>query len=347
MSKIYFLFFIIFSSCAKLSYMTTQGIGQISIEWNGKSNKAVLEDPNVPQKFKDKIRLIQKYKKYFYSYFGKSETDIYTETTFLEDSAVTYLVIASRKDRVHALNHSFFFVGDFPYKGFFSQNDADLFIKKLKRKNYSTFKRPVYAYSTLDRTPFDDNILSSFFVYSDEKLAELIFHELTHTLLFIDGEVSLNESLAEVIARDLFLIYFKKNQTQRQEHIYKLSRNQNLNLLISEKVKELNRAYERSTNPTKTLNTFIVDNFNPSIKQICNRQKLKKCWPLDVTWNNARFAAFETYQAGQSVLEKIKKKWNLNPKQLLHFVDKAYSKYNNSSRESSFEEYLKKKGMKL
>ena len=64
-------------SCAKTSYLVEQGIGQIGLEWNGRSNEKVLSDKNVKAIHKDKIRTILKAKKYFYEYFGYKETDIY------------------------------------------------------------------------------------------------------------------------------------------------------------------------------------------------------------------------------------------------------------------------------
>ncbi len=216
------------SSCAKMSYIVNQGIGQASLEWNGRDNEEVLADKSVSKAHKEKIKKIGKYKKFFYEYFDRSPTGIYDETTFLEGPAVTYLVIASKKKEIKALEHEFPIVGTFPYLGFFDRKKALKFQKKLKKDGYETYVRPVYAYSTLDQWLFDDNILSSFFDYQEIELAELIFHELFHTIFFVKSEVSVNENLAQYFSRELVFEYFKYSELEKEEYIERKAREKRL-----------------------------------------------------------------------------------------------------------------------
>ena len=97
--------------CAKVSYLWDQGWGQMSLLNSARPNKEVLEDPKIPQTQKDKILLIQKYKKYFYEFWAKKPSSIYSETTILKTKAVTHLVIASPYSEVKALDHCFPFMG--------------------------------------------------------------------------------------------------------------------------------------------------------------------------------------------------------------------------------------------
>ena len=68
------------------------------------------------------------------------------------------------------------------------------FKKKQEEKDFVTYRRPVTAYSSLGN--FDDPILSTFFLFSEKGLIELVFHELYHTLFFVKNQVDLNENLA-------------------------------------------------------------------------------------------------------------------------------------------------------
>lgn len=341
----FFIILFLSSSCAKLSYMVKQGTGHLSLEWNGVDNEKVLKDPKVSDEHKRKIRLIEKYKNFFYKYFKKEPTNIYTETTFLETEAVTYLVIGSKKDKIAPLKHSFPFAGTFPYKGYYNKEDALEFVSELKEKGYSTYMRPVYAYSTLDRTPFDDNILSSFFIYKDENLAHLIFHELIHTVFFIDGEVGVNESLAEVIANQLLVIYFKKNETQKRELQLRLEKSKKISEMISQMSAQLNSLYKTNKNTNKVLSDFLKDVFNPKMKSLCDENKIEHCWPLKGEWNNARFAAFGTYQRQQNILLEIVNKNNFTPFEFLNFIEKEYAKYQDSDKFKTFKSYLKEKAL--
>ena len=83
-----------------------------------------MKDPKVSKINKDKIELIGKYKEYFYNYFKRKSTPIYSKTMILDSEAVSYLVITSKKDEIKALNECFPFVGCFPYLGFFKKRSA-------------------------------------------------------------------------------------------------------------------------------------------------------------------------------------------------------------------------------
>ena len=54
-------FLFIFASCAKVSYMAEQGVGQISLEWNGRENKKVIEKKD--QALEEKERMIEELQK--------------------------------------------------------------------------------------------------------------------------------------------------------------------------------------------------------------------------------------------------------------------------------------------
>lgn len=331
------------NSCAKLSYITEQGLGQVSLEWNGKSNEDVLKDPEVSKEHKEKIKDIQTYKEYFYKYFDKESTDIYDETTILENEAVTYLVIASPKDKIKAVETSFPIAGTFPYLGFFKKKSAIEYANKMKAENYSIYMRPVYAYSTLNQWIFDDNILSSFFHYNKRQLAELIFHELTHTVLFIKDEVSFNESFAQLIGREMAIEYFKYNKNQVQKLNIAEKKNEKLLSEISRLSKLLSKRYKTSSEPEKTLKDFQQTIFVPAIQKICLVEVLKNCWPLKGEWNNAKYAAFKTYQSEQSLIEKIKTNKKLDIKKLFKLIETSYEEYDNKNTKKSFVEFLKDK----
>lgn len=110
------------SGCARLGYLTEQGVQQVKIQWiHDRKNEDVLDDPKVSEEIKRKIMLVGEYKKFFYHYFSKKPTGIYTRTTMLENEAVSYLVIASQHTKIEAHEFKFPIVGTFPYIGFFKE----------------------------------------------------------------------------------------------------------------------------------------------------------------------------------------------------------------------------------
>jgi len=334
----------LFVSCAKISYMTEQGLGQVSLEWNGTSNEKVLADKDVSDEHKRKIRIVEKAKKYFYEYFGLESNSIYNQTTFLDQDAVSYLVIHSPIDHIEAQKSCFPFAGCFPYQGFFNKNSAKDFIKDKQDEGFQTYMRPVYAYSTLNHPliPFSDNILSSFFHYEDNQLVHLIFHELVHTIIFIKDETQFNENLAEFISDKMMIDYLGLEKDYVEKTKAWKHRSHYLNQKIVEFGVELNKLYKTQKNkPEFILRNFLKNNFEPGIKQICLEQRLPKCWPLAEDWNNARFAAFSTYTAKQDELLNIFKEMGLP---LKDFVKKLIELEDDFDHDKSFIEFIKQKG---
>lgn len=335
------------SSCAKLEYIYEQSIGQLSLQARARSNEEMLKNVRVPRDQKEKIRKIQDLKKYFYRYWGKKETPIYSSTTMLQGKAVTYLVVASPFNEIKPVETCFPVMGCFPYLGFFNLASAKDFAKKQEAENYVTWIRPVYAYSTLGY--FTDTILSSFFHYSDYELAELIFHELFHTIFFVNNQVEMNENLANYFAKEMMEIYFKDtNQLdylriqQREEAETKILRKTVVNLTT-----ELQELYQKLLPRTKEESQVIFDEFmekrfKSEILKKCQEQNIapKACFPLEKQWNNASFAAFLTYEKNSDDLEGLQKKLGLDLKGYFDYISRKYIEFKDQSEVKDFSLYL-------
>ncbi len=344
MFKVLF-FVLVFSSCSKLSYLTHQGIGQFKLEWNSKENQTLLADPSVTEETKNKIRKIETYKKFFFDYFERKQTGIYTDTTILKQPAVSYLVIASSFDKLEALEHSFPIVGTFPYLGFFDKKKATEFASSLENDSYVTWVRPVYAYSTLGW--FEDNILSSFFFFNDYDLAELIFHELFHTLFFINSDVTTNENLADFFAKEMTQIYFE-NDTDFQRFNEKRKHMKSIRISLVEKIKEFKNLLKQT--PPKDRKTsddffqnFYHSNFQPFFTKKCDKLKLdKNCYPLKGDWNMARFVAYMTYTEKQDRVNELFTKSKLTLKDFFKMIENHYKNYKRTSNKKGFINWMEK-----
>ncbi len=342
------LLFLALSSCAKLGYLTEQGIQQAKIQWRGKSNEEILKDPKVSEEYKRKIQLVGEYKKFFYEYFGEKKTGIYSKTSMLENKAVTYLVVASAHTKIEAHEFEFPFMGSFPYIGFFKLDSAKQFAKDLEKDDkLVTWIRPVYAYSTLGY--LEDRILSSFFEYDDVELAELIFHELFHTVFFVKDEVDLNENLAILYGKEMLQVYFKDHP-----ELKKYLSNEEKKTLLSKRVVELigilQTEFEKlggfltHSKADQMTASFVEEVFKPDMRALCAKLILPEddC-ELKENWNQASFAAFLTYEENQDFLEKLKKQENLDLKQYLSWIRIEYKKYEKQNKVDSFTDYLKSK----
>lgn len=331
-----------------MGYLTEQGIGWTKVQFSARSNEEFLADPSVSEEMKRKVILVGEYKKFFYHYFNKKPTGIYTKTTILPNNAVSYLVIASEHTKIEAKEHKFPLLGSFPYIGFYKQESAKKFAKKLNQEeNLVTYIRPVYAYSTLGY--FEDRILSSFFHYNDVELAELVFHELFHTIFFIKDEVDLNENLANLYGKELVLEYFKgRPELERHLEIEKkkimvADRIVELINILQDEFKKLG-AFLTDEKADELTQRFVKEVFRPDIRNFCVRIELpeNEC-EIKEEWNQAAFAAFLTYEKEQDFLQKLKTHHNLDLKQYLTWLKMEYKKFKDQDKVETFTDYLKMK----
>lgn len=336
------------SGCAKLGYLTEQGYHQVRLQMAGEDNSKVLNDPSVNQEFKRKILLVGNYKEFFYRYFEAKPTKIYSKTTMLEHEAVSYLVVASPHSEIRAHEFEFPLMGSFPYMGFFKKESAKKFASKLREKeNLVTMIRPVYAYSTLGY--LEDRILSSFFEYDDVELAELIFHELFHTVFFIKDDVDLNENLANLYGKELLQEYFK-GKPELSVYLKKEERKQ----LFAKRMLELINILQEEFNKLGGFitdekadvltNRFVEEVFKPDLKSLCSKLGLtEEDCELKDKWNQASFAAFLTYEEEQDFLYKLKDQLKLNLKDFLSWLKSEHKKFKKQDEIEHFTDYLKSK----
>jgi predicted aminopeptidase len=338
---------ILISSCAKLDYLYEQSVGQMSLMNRARANEEVIKNVRIPKDDRAKIKKIEELKKYFYYYWGRKETAIYSKTSILKSKAVSYLVIASPFNEIKAEKNCFPLMGCFPYLGFFNTESAQKFAKEKENDGLITWVRPVYAYSTLGY--FTDNILSSFFHYNDYELAELIFHELFHTIFFVKNEVDLNENLANYFSKEMLEGYFKSTNQEDylKIHLKEDREDKELSLLVVELVEELDKIYKNRPPQTKSeaeivLKNYLESKFRPEILKKCQALNIepKKCHPLEKKWNNARFAAFLTYEKNSDDIEKLQKKLKLDLKGYFNYIETKYNQYKKEDPGIDFSDYL-------
>ena len=348
MKSLFLVCLLLLQGCARLGYLTEQGIQQVKIQWHGKANELVLEDPKISQDKKNKIILVGEYKKFFYHFFNEKPTGIYSKTTMLDEEAVSYLVIASPHAKIEAHQFHFPFFGEFPYIGFFKLDAAQAFAKNLReRENLVTWIRPVYAYSTLGY--LEDRILSSFFEYDDVELAELVFHELFHTILFIKDEVELNENLANLYGRELLKEYFK-GRDELASFMRVREKKEELSKFIVSLISILQGEFAKlggfltDSKADELTNRFVEEVFKPEIRAYCERNGIdpENCKFKD-PYNQARFAAFLTYEEEQDFLEKLMLQQKLSLKDFLTWIKQQYEFHKKQKKFETFTDYLKAK----
>lgn len=117
----------------------------------------------------------------------------------LERSYVVWNVFAAPPLALEPRRWCYPLVGCAPYRGYFEQMQAERQARALQVAGLETYVAGVAAYSTLGW--FADPLLSSFIFWPEPQLAELLFHELAHGVVWVRGDVAFNESFATFVGR--------------------------------------------------------------------------------------------------------------------------------------------------
>ncbi len=83
------------------------------------------------------------------------------------------------------------------YRGYFAEAKARKFASSLAGRGFDIYVGGVAAYSTLGK--FRDPVLNTMLGYGDDELAAIIFHELSHQLIYVANDSEFNEAFATTV----------------------------------------------------------------------------------------------------------------------------------------------------
>ena len=113
---------------------------------------------------------------------------------------VVWNVVAAPRFGVTPRQWCFPVAGCVAYRGYFSERAARRFAATLSAGGDDVFVGGVPAYSTLGRVA--DPLLNTVGHYGELDLAALIFHELAHQQLYVQGDSSYNEAFATAVEEE-------------------------------------------------------------------------------------------------------------------------------------------------
>lgn len=190
---------VLLSGCETLSYYAQAVGGQMELMARSKPAAQLIADPATPQALRERLELARRIRDYASRELGLPDNGSYRSYADLGRPYVVWNVVAAPEFSLEPVESCFPVAGCVPYRGFFAQEDAERHAAKLRSAGNDANVRGVAAYSTLGR--FDDPLLSTFIGHPDTELARLIFHELSHQLLYVRNDSTFNESFAVAVER--------------------------------------------------------------------------------------------------------------------------------------------------
>jgi predicted aminopeptidase len=207
----------IVSGCSPI-YVLRAAYEEGKILWRREPIANFIQNSEVPQDTNEKLRLVLAVREYARDVLKLNVGGSYSSYSYVDRPDLTYIVVAAPKTELRPYTWWFLIVGSVPYKGYFSKQDAEAEIERLKAEGYDTNMRTSAAFSTLGW--FDDPLLSHLLKYDRVMLSEIVFHELFHNTLYLKGASAFNESVANFIGHRASIDFFRERSGEGSaEHL--------------------------------------------------------------------------------------------------------------------------------
>lgn len=216
------------------------------ILWRREPIADLIQSPKVTPDTQEKLRLVLAVRDYARDALKFNVGGSYASYSYVDRPDLTYVVVAAPKTELRPYTWWFLIVGSVPYKGFFSKDEAMTEIERLQAEGYDTHLRTSPAFSTLGW--FDDPLLSHLLKYDKVLLSEIVFHELFHNTLYVNGAGAFNESSANFAghraAIDFFQERFGDGSAEHQRALLLWQEEREFGGFIAEVARELGGLYK-------------------------------------------------------------------------------------------------------
>jgi predicted aminopeptidase len=196
----------VISGCSPF-YVIRAAYEEGKILWRREPISEYLEKPDLGPDVQDKLKLVLAVREYARDVLKLNVGGSYASYSYIDRPELTYILTAAPRTELRPYTWWFLIVGRVPYKGYFSKEEAGDAAQELEGEGYDTNIRTSAAFSTLGW--FDDPLLSHLLRYDKVALAEVVFHELFHSTLYVKGAGAFNESVANFVGGRAAIDFFR------------------------------------------------------------------------------------------------------------------------------------------
>jgi predicted aminopeptidase len=160
----------------------------------------VIAEPSTAPALRSQLEAVAAIRDFASRELGLPDNGSYRSYADLGRRYVVWNVVAAPEFSVDAREWCYPIVGCVAYRGYFAEAGARRFAARLRGQGFDVTVGGVAAYSTLGH--FNDPVLNTMMGWNDIELAAIIFHELTHQLLYVPNDSSFNEALATTVEEE-------------------------------------------------------------------------------------------------------------------------------------------------
>jgi predicted aminopeptidase len=231
-------------------YLLQSAQGHLALMSKREPISHVIENTSTPPALRTQLGAVNAIRDFASRELGLPDNGSYRSYADLGRPFVVWNVVVAPEFSVEAKEWCYPIVGCVAYRGYFAERRARRFAAELRTQGLDVTIGGVAAYSTLGH--FDDPILNTMVGWNDVELASIIFHELTHQLLYVPNDSSFNEALATTVEEEGVRRWLRAhgrdvdlaNHLVQQEHYLKV-----IDLLSATRT-ELRAIYASGVEPT-------------------------------------------------------------------------------------------------
>jgi len=286
------------SGCSTLSYYGQSIQGQMNLLLNRESIDDILAQPETSPELKLSLQQARSIRQYASAQLSLPDNKSYLYYVDVKRPYVVWNVFAAPEFSLNPTNWCYPIAGCVSYRGYFAEEDAIEQSEELKLQNLDVHVGGIAAYSTLGW--FDDPLMNTMLHWRQRSLAGLIFHELSHQVIYIKSETGFNEAFSSSVERlgtiQWLLAFYP---TELDAYIAYLNAQSDFRDLLLQSREKLITLYHSSVDEELKRNEkqFIIEQMQ------LDYVALKESWPKNIhfdRWfekpiNNARLTSAMTY----------------------------------------------------
>jgi predicted aminopeptidase len=175
-------------------YLLESAQGQAAVLSKRQPIHRVIAKPSTPPALRRELEEVNAIRDFASRELGLPNNGSYRSYADVGRPYVVWTVVAAPEFSANAKLWCYPIVGCVAYRGYFVETRAQRFARRLRARGLDVSLGGVAAYSTLGH--FNDPILNTMVGWGDIELASIIFHELTHQMIYVKGDADFNEALA-------------------------------------------------------------------------------------------------------------------------------------------------------
>ena len=230
-------------------YLLESAQGQLSLMSKRRPIARVVADPGTPADVRKQLEAVAQIREFASRNLHLPDNGSYRTYADVGRPYVVWNVVAAPEFSVEPKEWCYPIVGCVAYRGYFVERRARALGDALKSKGFDVTVAGVAAYSTLGH--FDDPILNTMIGWNDVELASIIFHELTHQMIYIANDADFNEALATTVEEEGVRRWLESLGRSAELERYELEEQRSLEVvtLLSRTREELRVLYGSGLDP--------------------------------------------------------------------------------------------------